>query len=151
MATAYTADNYARPIESNPGVGVSITREFRYTIAAAFVINDTIKLCRIPVGVVVTDYFIDVPDLDTSTGLRLQLGDNTTAGKYITGEATVGVGPGKLTPAVQGVAASLPFHYTAANDLVITISTAASGTAAASGVFRGWMRYHYFGQVPLLG
>src|ERR1043166_7311373 len=144
-ATTYKADNYADPMPSFPGAGVALIREFLYTITAAFVINDVVKLCRIPAGVVVYGYFIDVPDLDSSTGIRLALGDNTTANLYITGEATVGVGAGKLTPGSQGVAAAIPKSYSAANDFALKVTTAATGTAATTGVFRGHMSYFYNG------
>lgn len=143
----YYADNYGVPMPSCPFVGVSLTRDFKYTLTAAFILNDTIKLCRIPglgTPIVITDYFIDVPDLDTSTGIALDLGDNTTAAKF-TAASTVGQAVGKLTPAVNGVAASIPSQYTTAQDFVLKIQTAATGTAATSGIIKGWMRYFYVG------
>jgi hypothetical protein len=144
MATTYYAANYSDPIPTFPGVGVTITREFLYTISVAFVLSDVVKLCKIPPGVVVTDYYVAVPDLDTSTGVRVKLGDNDDDDEFVAA-ADVGQVLGVLTLGVNGVTGSMPRSYTAANDFAFKISTAATGTAATSGVIRGWLRYHFMG------
>lgn len=146
-ATTYFADNYGTPMPSHPGVGVLITREFLYTISVAFIIADLIKLCKIPglgTPIIISNYYIDVPDLDTSTGVTLDLGDNTTADKFVAA-ATVGQAVGKLTPAVNGVAGIMPCQYSTAQDLVLKIKSAATGTAATTGVIKGFMSYYYVG------
>lgn len=129
-----------------PMVGVSLTREFKFTFTTGFILNDLVKLCRIPglgTPLIVTDYFIDIPDLDTSTGIVLDLGDDDNDDEYILG-STVGQAVGKLIPA-NGVAAALPVQHTTAENLVLHIDTAATGTPLASGSIKGWMRYHYVG------
>jgi|SRR5882724_4174868 len=147
MATVYTADNYTVPMPSFPGAGIPMIREFAYTLTAAFVINDTIKLCKIPgagTPLVIDHFYVDVPDLDTSTGFVCDLGDDDTAAKFVAA-STVGQAVGKLSPAVNGVAGAVPVSYTAAKNLIFKVNTAATGTAATTGVIKGHMTYHYIG------
>lgn len=146
MATVYYADNYSVPMPNHPGVGVSIKREFLWTVIT-LIINDTIKLCRIPgagTPIVITNFYIDIPDMDTSTGFVCDLGDNTTADKFVAA-STVGQAAGKLSMDGDGVAAVLPMSYSTAQDFVLKVKTAASGTAATTGVIKGWLEFHYVG------
>lgn len=153
MATVYKADNYAHPMPSCPGVGVTLTREFLYTVTAAFIINDTIKLCPIPGegDVVVSEWFLDIPDLDSggTPTFKLDLGDTDTAAKFVSANTT-GQSAGFLHSTASGaVAASTPVEYTAAKDLILKVNTAPQ-TGATSGVIQGFMRYHYVGIASVL-
>lgn len=149
-ATTYYADNYkANPTYSASQVGLTVTREFEFTITAAFVLDDLLKLAIIPAGIILCDYFVDVPDLDTSTGIVLDLGDDDDDDHFILG-STVGQAVGFLAPMITGgVKGRLPKKYTAANNLVLHIDTAATGTAATSGTIKGWMRYFFYGNTSL--
>lgn len=153
MATTYYADNYRDPIPSLPNPTL-LVREFVYTIAAAFVINDVVKLAPLQslTGLVLTSFEIDVPALDSSTGIVSAVGDNTTAAKYITG-STVGrsAAGGKISHLGTGVVlAGMPGRYTADNDLAFKVTTAATGTASTSGTFKGWCSYFYQGRALVL-
>jgi hypothetical protein len=155
MATVYLADNYFDPMPqaSNAG-GIELTRPFIYTLTAAFIINDTIKLCPIPgsMGIILTEWMVLVPDLDSSTGVELQLGDTVSAAKFMAAN-TVGQAGGRVYSLLSGVAGVLPVAYrpdgTATRrgdvDLILKVSTAPSGTAATTGTIKGYMRYVQYG------
>jgi len=144
MATTYLADNWSAPAIVCPFEGIEMVREFKYTLTAAFVINDLIKLAPIPAsaaGILLTSYFIDLPDLDSggTPTFTCDLGDLDSAARFVAA-ATTGQAAGYLTPSGNGVAASLPFKYTAANALVLKVHAAAQ-TAPTSGVIRGFAKY----------
>lgn len=149
MATTYYADNYAIPMPNHPGVGISLKREFLFTITAALVINDVIKLCRIPgagTPIVITDFYIDVPLLDTNVSLAvaLSVGIAATPGAFVAIQTTVGQSAGKLSMDGDGLAAALPKQFTTNDDFLMKITTA-PGTSVTSGTMKGWMEYHYIG------
>lgn len=148
MATTRYADNYYTPVPQHSLVGVSVRREFLLTLAAAIVINDLFKLGQLPPGVMLTDFYIDVPDVDAGgTAFICAVGDNTTAGKFITG-SVIGQAAGIIRGGQTGfVAAGLPAKYTALNDLVLKCTTAPT-TTATTGIFQGWYEYHAFGATP---
>lgn len=121
-----------------------------FTITAAFVINDIIQLVKIASnpsvtgnGPSISSIVLDVPSLDSSTGIVTAVGDSGTAGRFISG-ATVGrSGTGGIQGAnVSGTYGYQPFlnsfgTYTTVSysEYVIQmkITTAATGTAATSG------------------
>lgn len=149
MASTLYSDNYrSSPAYSASMAGLKICREFKFTITAAFVINDVLKMAPIPAGVILDDFFVDVPDLDTSTGVTLDYGDNDTANLFINA-STVGQSAGKVNGMVTAIAAKLPKKYSAANSFNVKVSAAASGTAATSGSFIGYIEYHYYSSTPL--
>ena len=153
MATTYKADNYAQPMPAVPAAGISVKRVFKFTVAAAFVINDIVKLCPIKAGsgIILDDYYIDVPDLDTNgaPAIKLDLGDNDTAAKFIAA-STVGQAAGLLVPTSTGaVAAALPVKYTADNDFALKINTAPA-TGATSVSIKGWLSYHNIGVASII-
>jgi hypothetical protein len=125
-------------------------RTFVFNITAAFVINDIIKLCPIKAGsgLWITDFLIDMPFVDTSTGVILSVGDNTTPAKWITGSTAGRSSAGAaLRPNSTGlVLASLPALYTADNDFILKITTAPT-TGATTGQFIGYLEYHNKGSL----
>jgi hypothetical protein len=94
MATAYKADSYADVQITAPwGVGQTWIRPFQFNIATGtantgFIVNDTLALCPIPyrdasVGVLVVDFHIEIPSLDTGNSIRISIGDtNGTANAF---------------------------------------------------------------------
>lgn len=150
MATAYSATNYSDPMPSYPGVGVSLCREFAFTASVALVINDTIKLCRIPcrgAEIVIEDWVLDIPDLDSGAALEFQLGDGTTADLFMAAN-TVGQSAGRVDSFAEGAAATVPSKVAAASaDKIFTlkVSTAPAGGGTSVTPIRGYMRYHYVG------
>lgn len=121
--------------------------------------NDLWYLGPLLLGYTLGGYYIDFPAMDSSTGLQIELGDITTAGKYI----ATGTAAGNSSAAsyfISGtsttVHASLPNFYTAyptsgsrsqpgatnsanfsigvANDLIIKVTQAPSGTYTAGAI-----------------
>jgi len=111
----------------------------KYVLAAALIINDTIDLCQLPANSFLTSVYISVPDLDSSTGVLLDLQLKTATTKIIT-QATIGQAAGVITwPAVvvaatNGTIAGLGL-ITAADTLQLLVQAAPSGTPATTGTF----------------
>jgi len=151
MATL-DADNYLDPMPANPGVGVRLTREFEYLVATALALNDIIRLARLGRGlaIVLDEWWIDVPDLDTGTAILLQVGDNNTAAKFLAAN-TVGQAGGKVSSIVDGLATSIPVSYLAGADDDFRITVSTGPTTGTTGVtIRGYIGYHYSGITPLV-
>jgi len=154
MATAYVSDNYNVPMPDFPGAGVVLRREFLWTVPV-LIINDTCKLCKIPAAgspLLLTNFYLDLTDLDTSTGLALSLGDEDTAGRFIAIQTAVGQAAGKFSGTASGTAAtgmaggllaSLPVQYSANKNLILKCTTAP--TSGATGTIIGFMDYQYVG------
>lgn len=89
MATAYKADTYTDiQITHSPDVSTSWIRPFEFNIATGtsntgFIINDTLALCPIPYkdggGVLVVDFHVEIPSLDTGNSVRVSIGDTNGA------------------------------------------------------------------------
>lgn len=134
-------------------LGVEVTEISTYNIAggAAFALNDTVQMLKIASnpsvpgnGPSICSTVVDVPALDSSTGIIWALGDSTTADRYITA-ATIGR---SAAGGIQGMNKSgalgyQPFSasfnsYTTVSysEYVMTfkVTTAATGTAATTGI-----------------
>lgn len=96
----------------------------------AFIINDVVQMVKIPSGATVLDIILDCPDLDTSTGVRLSVGDGSSSARYIASN-NVGVAGGIIRLSVTG---SSQYAYTADDTIDILVAAAATGTAATTGV-----------------
>lgn len=124
----YQADSFSIPVRTEPETG-SIKNYFTATCktmlngAAGFLINDVIELSVIPGGCTLDDYYVDVAELDTSTGITLDLGDND----ILTGATTGQVSGAQTTPAL----ASTSFTLTLAAS---TASFTAAGIVMVGGV-----------------
>lgn len=159
MATVYTGSKALTGIIPKLNhIGVT-TEIATFAITAAFVINDTVNMITlqsdvsVPVtfGPSINDVILDVPSLDSSTGIVTAVGDSGSAGRYISG-ATVGrSGTGGIQ--YNNVAGSIgyaPFAssfgtYTTVSlqnyTIVFKVTTAATGTAATSGTISLLVRY----------
>ena len=179
MATVYYADNYATPIPSGPD-GAILAAPFIFTVSTALVLNDTIKLVQLNMGPSATGsetaanaltaktggwilyaLRIDIPDLDSGTSLVFELGDSSSATRYVTTTLagaigqTAGVissfGPSipyaAATAAAGVVAASLPARYFAQDDLILTVQTA-PGTGLTGVAIQGYILYQQLGTSP---
>ena len=174
MATAYKADTYGDiQVSTTDSVARTWRRNFSFNIATGtsnvgFIINDTLALCPIPyktagAGVVVMDYVVEIPALDTGTSVRVSLGDtNGTAGAFqATFVSAIQIGAsslgGVMSPVmcwdsattrlpVRGV---VPKQYTVGTlytsftpwptvDFMLKITTAAN-TATTTGTIKGWL------------
>ncbi len=149
MATIYYADNYGEPqVDDNAG---GLIFPFKYTLSVAFVLNDQIYLASLAqanmTGYVLHDFIIDVPDLDSSTGIVLAVGDSTSATLFASSLAT-GQAGGRISSfdSTVGVATGvLSRKYTAADNLILKVTTAATGTAATTGTISGRVYYSRMG------
>jgi hypothetical protein len=173
VATHYTADTEADVQIYAAGGAVTFIRPFSFNIATntvntGFIINDTVGLCTIPYksgagGVLVVNYHVEVPSLDSATSVVLALGDNNTVttgafnATFVTGAAIGQSAAGVLSPlmcysgttAVAPVRGVLPKQYTTSNaggsatiypDLQFILKvTTAPGTATTSGTIKGWL------------
>lgn len=128
MASTFTAAKAASTIAARSGI--DITAQFQiYAITAALVLNDVIQMFNVPVGATILDVTLGSDDMDTSTGILLDVGDGNSVARFISA-STVGQASGV---ARLGVAAGLNYTYTAADTIDIKVNTAATGTAATTG------------------
>ena len=151
------ADNYGLPWSEASASGIVVARPFIFDLAnqtnPLLSATSTIKLMQLPganlPGFTLLGFTFYVPDLDSSTNVVLQLGDNTTADVFLTTTlmGTIGRVPGRVSSGGVGVSTvvgapvigSLPKTYTAANDLVLTIQ--AGPTTATTGIIQGYAEY----------
>lgn len=152
MATTYKADNYSDPWETSP-LHV-LVRPLKYTLTAAFEIEDLILLAPIQAlsGIVLLEYYLDVPDLDTNGTplITLDLGfDGTNAEDDLVDGSTVGQSAGKISTDGDGVAGAMPKTLTADKILQLHVD-AAPATGATTGVIKGWLSYMYYGRAIVL-
>lgn len=123
-----------------PGGGFVGIREAIYDFTAAFVLNDVIQMVPVAPGERVVDLQVIVEtDLDTATGIILDVGDGDDVDRYVDGATTgqtggiVRYGQGVATAAA---AAALDKKYTVADTIDILIQTAATSGAPTSGRIR---------------
>jgi hypothetical protein len=110
--------------------GQQYTAYSSYTITAAFVLNDVIEMLRVPAGARITGVTLKTSDLDTSTGIVLDVGDAADTDRLIDG-ATVGQAGGTTSSVVSSTGQF--YKYTADTTISVLVQVAASGTAATSG------------------
>ena len=142
---------------SASGTGTLLRVQFQLTAPAAAAgpsATDQFYLGPLLIGYTLNGYFIDVPDMDSSTGMTAELGDSATAGRYIATGTTFAQAQGFfLSGGTSQVAASLPHFYSTystqrsetgsnrsigvADDLIITFTHAAT-TYVPSTVIRGF-------------
>lgn len=151
MATVYLGSKMAAGVQ--PRIlpeGYETIEISTFAITAAFVINDTVQFLQLEGnpsitnnGPVISSVTMDVPSLDSSTGIVTAVGDSGTAGRFISG-ATVGRSStgGIQSANVAGTIGYAPFAstyntYTTASlqtyTFIFKVTTAATGTAATTG------------------
>lgn len=145
----------------------------KYTDGTSFsflAINQTIELCKMPKGAVLTNYFIVIPDLDSGTTLTLDLGfknlNSSTQGIKGATAATSNAAIFLAASTVGQAGATVYGTLTTANGYVVPTGLAgipglaplidddtfqllahAAATGAGSGNLYGWVRYHCRGDV----
>lgn len=149
MATTYVAPGAGAGVQPRAGLHTdTVYGEFDIEDAidatngggaggTAFALNDVIRMVKVPKGATILDVTISVPDLDTSTGIVLDVGDGTTADRFIDG-STAGQAGG-----LAGIneIAGFGYTYTADDTIDILVQVAATGTAAVTGVLRMAVTY----------
>lgn len=129
MATAFlsskaAADSPTFQGEGNEGAILSAT----YTLLAALVISDTIKMVKIPKGMTVTDVELCSDDIDTNVTplVTLDVGDSAGATTYLAA-STVGQAGGRAKSTRK------PKTYTA-DDYIIVNCAAAPATGVVGDI-----------------
>lgn len=133
MATAFlTAEAAAThpPHDFKPGSNLR-TSVYTVTAGAALVINDTIGMVKVPIGARVGEIVLTVTDMDTSTGILLDVGDSGSANRYIAA-STIGQTGGTVRLGSGIITATSAFTYTADDIITVKVNTAATGTAATT-------------------
>lgn len=120
--------------------GDTKTLYFKGTFTAAPLITDYIELGHAPKGFRVTGATISATDMDTSTGMLMDLGDAGDPDRLIAASAvgqanTLKVDTLRPTALTSGVVTlGHGYKYTEDTLLVLTVGTAPSGTGAAGTV-----------------
>lgn len=109
-----------------------------YTITTAFVLNDVIEMVRVPAGARITGVTLKTSDLDTSTGIVLDVGDSGARDRLIDG-ATIGQTGGTSTALVSSTGNF--YKYTTETVITVLVQVAATGTAATSGTIELAVEY----------
>lgn len=128
----------------------------------AFVLNDVVRLAKIPKGARITSYFLFLPDCDGGTNLTLDVGLTTQGQALLLNESTGGQAGATITPFIQtGVTGASPVAVVSstpavfnlplvvtADDVLSIKATTASASAGAGGTIKGWVEYtmHNTGQ-----
>lgn len=140
MATVYLADTYPGQPAATTDICADISQFFSFLVSVALVINDTIKLCKIPKGAEVLDFIIDMPDLDSATSLAWDLGDSLSAARYVSA-STKGQSAAIICHVNDGVVSSLPYAYLINDDLILKVNTAPGGGGTSATPIKGHLRY----------
>jgi hypothetical protein len=137
MATAYTAAAANRPAISSSEAGEHIAQTGVFDLSAAFVINDTVDMCKLPAGMVVDDLILSTDDLDSGgspaivvdVGLYDNVGSTSSQAAFISGSNVAQAG-GVARLAVAAGRKIAPVDY----DRYIRVKvTTAPATGATSG------------------
>jgi len=100
----------------------------------AFVINDVVQMVKVMAGTVITDVYLSVDALDSSTGIVTAVGDGSDDDRFLSG-LTIG-----RSAAVGSSGALLHgghlYEYTADDTIDFKVTTAATGTASVTGKIR---------------
>lgn len=148
MASVLTAQTISNlnPIVAPNQLGIGYVTKGRYTVSAALVKNDIIKLCVLPDGCVPLDFVLGSTDLDTSTALVMSVGlfDGTTG--LVTDTELIslsdvgqagGIARMNSLNGLTNIAKATTDRYIAAK------VTTAPGTGATSGYLWGILWYEY--------
>lgn len=129
-----------------PGHGLGGTLKewwVKGTFTAAPLITDYINMLWVPKGFRVTGCTISAEDMDTSTGITLDVGDSGDQDRLIAASAvaqanTLKVDTLRPTALSSGVPTlGFGYKFTADTLIVVTVLAAPSGTGSAGSVFLG--------------
>ena len=133
MATTYSASKVATTVMAR--AGIEITSVFStYEAAVALVINDVIKMIKVPKGATILELVCAVDDLDTGTTITLDVGDGTTANRFIAADTTARSGGlFRFGSGISGAAAANCLNYTYTADDVLQFKVHAAPTGGGTG------------------
>lgn len=129
--------------------GADCTLTFSYVTGASLALwtNEIINLGKVPKGATIEGWYLNLPDMDSGTGLTLSFGTATTPGLLLT-DSTLGQagGVGSHKNAPNGLTVNaVPAAILTADDAVVLKATAAAAGAGAGGTIKGWVRFHMHG------
>lgn len=144
MATAYTSNRATSTQAAKSRTGV-VFDDCTFALSAALVINDTVKLFKIPKGAKVLDFKIAFPILDSnvSPACVVDVGDSASATTYVSGSTKGSHFSAAyiMSMVVDGVPASFRTSYSSADDyLQIKIATAPA-TGETTGTINASIQY----------
>lgn len=134
MATTYQAIKVSSSTEQMPGIGDGqglkcVSSTYDLSTGAAFVINDVVQSALIQSGSVVVDVMVVVTDLDSSTGITLDVGYGVDP-DYFVAASTVGQAGGVVRASAL---TAKPLVLTTNDTIDVLVHAAATGTAATTG------------------
>jgi hypothetical protein len=149
MASVYTAQTIRsnNPIVAPNQAGIVYVSKGRYTVSAAFVINDIVKLNVLPAGCVPLDFLLGCTDLDGATTMTVSVGlwDGTTgltaSTNFIT-ESDVAQAGGIARATVLDFLTTIQ-KATTDRYIALKVVAAPTGTAVTSGYIWGILTYEY--------
>lgn len=133
MATTYQATKVSSATEAMAGIGDGqglkcIASTYAVTAGTAFVINDVVQSGLIQAGSTIVDVTVIVSDLDTSTGITLDVGYGVDPDYFVQASTT-----GQTGGVIRASATSARPLVLTTNDTVdVLVKTAATGTAATT-------------------
>lgn len=133
MASTFSTGAVAANVQARSGIGLqAVASSFTVTGGAALVLNDVIQMVKVPVGATIVEVILTSTDLDTSTGIKLDVGDGNDTDRFIK-QSLVGQ-TGGVERMGFGVldATHLNYQYSVEDTIDVKVQTAATGTAATT-------------------
>lgn len=139
---------------SDSGTGCDVTADFMFNTSGfatphLMVTGDILRLCKLPKGARVVDWYVFIPDIDGATTSTSNLGPETQDPDAFLVASTLGRTGGLATAnnAPNGLGANaLPVTITADDHFSLT-AAAGGASAGTGGIFKGWVRYSMQGRV----
>lgn len=130
MVATYAAPNATAPVVGHGLAGQLVTAYALVTISTAPLINDVLQFFTLPKGARIHSAVLKASDMDSSTGILIDIGDAGSATRYFS-SSTVG----QAATVDTGLAAGGRFYLTTAKTPIVgLIHTAPSGTGATGTV-----------------
>jgi hypothetical protein len=139
------------PITSE-GSPADVTCNFSYSVVGgAMSLNDTLGLCKLPKGAIITDWYLFMSAQGTAHAISL--GPQEAPAVFLTASAC-GVASGSCaaiehdTSGLTAATATLPLGgipssaLAADTYLMMKVTTAATTPNSTAGIIKGWVRYH---------
>lgn len=126
MTTTYAATNAAGPVAAHGQAGAMQVEYAIVNITTAPVINDILQFFTLPPNARIHSAVLKASDMDSSTGILIDIGDAGSATRYFSSSTVGQAGTVDSTMAAGG-----RFYKTTAKTAIVgLIHTAPSGTGA---------------------
>ena len=149
MASVFTAQtiNIYNPIVVPNQVGICYVNKGIYTVSAALIINDIVKLNILPAGCVPVDFSLIATDLDSATTMTVSVGlwDGTTglvaSSEFIVESAVAQAGGVARMASLNALLTIV--KATTDQYIALKVIAAPTSTAITTGYFKGILFYQY--------